>query len=206
MTVDVNGHIAIRAKPGDQAKPTEVVLTNSRYAGKPIRISINRTFLYRAMQLGLNDFCLYGEDSALLCRGFDRQYVWMPLDKESTIPAAEDCIRIESPQGELAAPIPQPTNPRSVPPVSEPTTNTTGKTATNGQAKPETATGKSSRHKAKQQDITALIDQAIKFRTAAHDLMHEAGELAKALKQHRRQSRAVQQTLDQIRTLKGLGV
>ena len=70
-------------------------------------------------------------------------------------------------------------------------------TKTNGQVrKPKTS----------QHDIGTLIEQAVKLRTALHDRTHEAGELVRALKQHRRQSRAVQQTLDQIRTLKGLGV
>jgi hypothetical protein len=135
----------------------------------------------------------------------------MPLEPGAAIEPSEGSIRIESPKAQASAPAttsppPQPKTERKVQPVSEPIANTNGKATSNGQARTETATSKSSRHKAKQQDIAALIDQAIKFRTAAHDLMHEAGELAKALKQHRRQSRAVQQTLDQIRTLKGLGV
>ena len=70
----------------------------------------------------------------------------------------------------------------------------------NGQARKTTS------RKASQQDIAGLIERTIKFRTALHDLTHEAGDLVKALKQHRRQTRAVQQTLDQIRTLKTLGV
>ena len=36
--------------------------------------------------------------------------------------------------------------------------------------------------------------------------MYEASGLVKGLKQHRRQSRAVQQTIEQLRTLKTLGV
>ena len=51
----------------------------------------------------------------------------------------------------------------------------------------------------------ALINQAEKLRTALHDLMYEAGGLVKALKQHRRQSRAIQSTLASLRQLKGLG-
>ena len=89
--------------------------------------------------------------------------------------------------------------------MNETTTNPNNKAASNGHTKPE-STSKPSRRKSSQQDIGALIEQAVKLRTALHDRMHEAGELVKALKQHRRQSRAVQQTLDQIRTLKTLGV
>jgi len=209
VTIDLNGQVAIRAraadKEGEKAKPTEVVLTNSNWTGEPTRININRTYLQRAMKLGLHDLALYGEESALLCQSFDRKFLWMPLSSESAIPPADDAVRIESPQGKLAAIVPQPTNPRSIPPISEPT-NTSGKAATNGHAKPEVANHKASSRKAAQQDLTALIEQAEKFRTAAHDLTHQANGLVKALKQHRRQSRAVQQTIAQLRTLRTLGV
>lgn len=63
---------------------------------------------------------------------------------------------------------------------------------------------KANRRKSGQQDFLKLIDHAIKFRTALHDRMHEAGELVKALKQHRRQSKAIQSdlsTISQVKTL-----
>ncbi len=81
-----------------------------------------------------------------------------------------------------------------------------GQAATNGQAKPEIANRRTSNRKGGQQDIAGLIEQAEKFRTAAHDLTHQANELVKALKQHRRQNRAIECTLASIRQLKGLGV
>jgi hypothetical protein len=205
VTIDVNGHIAIRAKAADQAKPTEVVLTNSHFAGEPIRINTNRKYLAHAMKLGLQDFCLYGDSSPLLCQGFGRQYVWMPLNAESAIPPADDAVRIESPQGELAAPIPPFVTPQKVPSMSEPTT-TTGKPASNGKAETNSQTHKASRRKAALQDLAALIEDAEKLRTAAHDLMHQASGVVKGLKQHRRQSRAIQNTLASLKQLKTLGV
>ena len=56
------------------------------------------------------------------------------------------------------------------------------------------------------QDIAALIDQAVEFRTALHNLMQQSTGLVKALKQHRRQSKAIQNTLASIKQLKTLGV
>ena len=205
VTIDLNGSIAIRAKAADQAKPTEVILTNSRWIGEPIRININRTYLQRAMKLGIRDLCLYGDSSPLSGLDGERRYVWMPLDGNSAIPPADDAIRIESPQGEIAAPIPQSATPRKAPVMSEPI-NTTGKAATNSQAKSDTTSPKASRRKASQQDLAALIDQAVKFRTALHDLMHESSGLVKALKQHRRQNKAIQNTLESLKQLKTLGV
>jgi hypothetical protein len=216
LTIDLNGSIAIRAKPAEKenekAKPTEVVLTNSQWTGDPFRIAVNRTYLQRAMKLGLSDLSLYNPDSALLCQSFDRKFVWMPLDKGAAIEPAADVIRIASPKGTIAAPIPQSVTPKEVPPMSEPTINanskpaSNGKSETNGQAKTGTTNPKTSRRKTGQQDIAALIDQAVKFRTALHDLMHESSGLVKALKQHRRQNKAIQSTLESLKQLKTLGV
>jgi hypothetical protein len=214
LTIDLNGHIALRVKgvdkEGEKAKTMEVVLTNSRCTGEPIRINTNRRYLQRAMTLGLNDLSLYGENAKLFCQGFERKFVWMPLGPGSSILPANDAVRIESPQGEIASPISEPVTPKEVPPMSVPTTTTTGKAASNGkaetQAQTEAKPRKAPSRKGSQQDIAALIDQAVKFRTALHDLMHESSGLVKALKQHRRQNKAIQNTLASLKQLKTLGV
>jgi uncharacterized tellurite resistance protein B-like protein len=96
--------------------------------------------------------------------------------------------------------------------VNETATNTSakaetnGRAATDGQAKPEAANRRTSKRKGAQQNIAGLIEQAEKFRAAAHDLTHQANDLVKALKQHRRQNRVIETTLASIRQIKGLGV
>ena len=218
VTLDLNGHVAVRAKGADSPQPTEIVLTGSSSSGEPIRINTNRDYLARAMRLGLREVSITSNKTALACFDERRHFVWMPLDADSAIAPAKDAIRIESPGADSEKPVTKPRIERKVSPVSETVTNQNGNAAakvngqSNGHAK---ANGhnrinrqarKATSPKAGQQDIAALIEQAVKLRTALHDRMHEAGELVKALKQHRRQSRAVQQTLDQIRTLKTLGV
>ena len=209
VTLDVNGHIAIRAKSADQAKPTEVVLTNSHCSGEPTRININRMYLKRAMRLGLRELCLYGAEAALLGHADNRKLVWMPLEPGAAIQPTEGSLCIESPKAEASASISPPLKPkteRKVQPVSEPIANTNGNGHAQANGHATKTNGQVRKPKTSQHDIGALIEQAIKLRTALHDRMQEAGELVRALKQHRRQSRAVQQTLDQIRTLKTLGV
>ena len=90
--------------------------------------------------------------------------------------------------------------------MSEPMITTTDKATIIGQAKTDTTNLKPSRRKVALQDLAALIEEAEKLRTAAHDLMCQASGVVKGLKQHRRQNRAVQQTIAQLRTLKSLGV
>ncbi len=218
VTLDLNGHVAVRAKPSDSTRPTEVVLTGSSFSGEPIRVNTNRNYLARAMRLGLRELNITSDETALACFDEHRQYVWMPLSAESAIPPATDAIRIESPGTGVETPATQPQTRRRVSPVTEPVTNSNGNAdsngngqanghaKTNGQAKTNGEARKTTGRKAELQDAAALIEQAEKLRTALHDLMHQANGLVKAQKQHRRQSRAIQSTLDSIRQLKGLGV
>jgi biopolymer transport protein ExbD len=198
VTLDVNGSVAVRAKPVDQDTPTEVVLTNSQSSGEPVRININRKYLRRAMQIGVQGFCLFGDDAALLGQGENLKYIFMPLEPGAAIKPAEDCIRIESPKGETIVPV----QPRKAMPVNE-TNSTNAKAESN--AKAET-NSKPRRRKVSQQDLAALIDQAVQFRSALHTLMQQSTGLVKALKQHRRQNRAIQSTLESLKQLKSLGV
>ena len=215
VTLDLNGRVAIRAKAADQTKPTEIVLSGSSWSGEPVRLNINRKYLARALKLGFHDLLVFGAKVPVVCHDEHRHFVWATLDPDSAIPPADDAIRIEPPQATADGPNPNPKPKRRVPIVSEPSTNSNGNghapanatasanghaAKTNGQARK--ATGR----KAELQDAAALIEQAEKLRTALHDLMYQASGLVKALKQHRRQSRAVQQTLASLRQLKGLGV
>ena len=93
--------------------------------------------------------------------------------------------------------------------MPEPSSISSGNAASNGHAKTNGRTklnGETRKVKASRQDITALIEEATKLRTALHDLLHQASALVKSLKQHRRQSRAVQNTIASLRQLKTLGV
>jgi hypothetical protein len=218
VTLDLNGQIVVRAKPSDSDQPTELVLTGSSFSGEPVRVNINRTYLARALRLGIRELSFVDDKTAIL--GFDdtRQYVFMPLDPESAIPPAEDAIRIESPVSSAAVPPSANLKPeRKLQPVSEPihTTNTNGNGSTNGHA----ANGSGANGHVKTnghvrngaarktgQDIDGLIRQAEALRTAQREHLTKTGELLKALKRHRRQSRALQTTIASLRQLKTLGV
>jgi hypothetical protein len=216
VTLDLNGHVAIRAKGADSPRPTEVVLTGSSFSGESIRVHMNRNFLARAMRLGLRELSITDDKTAFVCVDDRRQYVWMPLTPEAAIPPAKDPIRIESPEANPETPVTQPRTRRKVSPVPDPISNPNGNAAsngngqTNGHAKTNgqanATSSKSGRRKVSQQDIAGLIEQAVQFRTALHNMVQQSSGLVKALKQHRRKSRAIQNTLDSLKQLKTLGV
>ena len=215
VTLDLNGDITIRAKAVDQAKPTEIVLANSSWSGKPVRLNLNRKFLARALKLGFYDLLVYGDKVPVVCHDEHRHFVWATLDPESAIPPAADAIRIESPSAEPQAPATQPQTRRRISPVSEPVSNpsqdapssangsSNGHARTNGRAKHN---GEARRTKASQQDIASLVQQAEALRTSLRDTQLKTNELLKGLKAHRRRSRVLQSTIASLRQLKTLGV
>jgi hypothetical protein len=214
ITVDLNGQIAIRAKAADQPKVTEVVLTSSTCSGEPIRLNMNRKFLARAARLGFRELLVYGDKVPVLCQDASRQFVWALLDPNPTIPPPKDPIRIESGQAATDIPTPKPKTRRRTPTVSQPTNNSNGNgqpqassqppaneqaAKTNGQAH---RTGR----KPSREDVVGLIRQAEATRSVLRDALVKTNELVKALKQHGRRNRAIQNTLASLRQLKTLGV
>jgi hypothetical protein len=231
VTLDLNGSVAIRAKGEKQDRPTELVLSRATHSGVPIRINTNRKFLVRALKLGFRELFVFGDTLPVLCKDEQRQYVWALLDPSLAIASAKDAIRIESPKAEESKPTSPTTKPkieRNKQPVSEPiaSQNGNGHAQANGQANGQTnghangpANGQTNGHasringqprrimpKAGQQDLVGLIQQTETLRTALRDTLVKTNELVKGLKWHRRQSRAVQNTIASLRQLKTLGV
>jgi len=193
--------VAIRGKAADQKQATELVLTNSCRAGDEVCISINRQYLARAVRFGLTDLCFYGNNSALLGHGEDCRYVWMPLTPDTAVKTSNDVLRVESPRGTPAVPVPQPKE-EKVTPMSEPNNSAASSTEGTGQASPR----KVSRRKAALQDLAGLIKQAETMRSALRENLVQTNALLKGLKQHRRHNKAIQNTLESIKQLKTLGV
>ena len=86
VTVDLNGRVAIRARPAVRGQATEIVLNGSTYSGEPIRISTDRRYLSRALALGFRELQLFDPRAPIQCRDTQRQYVWALLDPDSAVP------------------------------------------------------------------------------------------------------------------------
>ena len=54
VTLDLNGHVAVRSKQAE-GRPTEVVLSGSTLSGEPLLINTNRQYLLRALKLGFRE-------------------------------------------------------------------------------------------------------------------------------------------------------
>jgi len=215
ITLDLNGHVAVRARAADQPHPTEVVLNASSWTGEPVRLNTNRTYLARAIKLGFRELCIFGPKVPVVCQGDRQQYVWALLDPDSAIPPADDAIRIESPKAEAGSTVPKSQTRRRKSTVSGTVNNSNGNghatapsaASANGQAtKANGQARKSLSRKAGQQDISGLIQQAESLRTSLRDALVKTHALLKGLKHHRRATRTLENTLGAIRQLKTLGL
>ena len=207
-TLDLNGRVALRGIGSEEKLPTEIVLSNSCYLGKGVRININRQFLARALRFGLDELCLYGKSAALLGRDEHCTYVLMPLDCESAIKPNKKAVRIESPKGTPVAIVLQ-SEERKTPSMTEPANNTEGHAESNGHAENKSQTQSNGQARKgpcrkRGQDIDGLIRQAEALRNSLRDTLVKNNELLKGLKAHRRCNRVMQNTIASLRQLKTL--
>jgi hypothetical protein len=97
MTVDLNGHVIVRARAAGQPRTTELVMTRSEATGAAVRINLNRDHLGRALQLGFTELRVVTAGKPMVCRDDHRTYLLMPLEPKDALPPAADALRIDSP-------------------------------------------------------------------------------------------------------------
>jgi hypothetical protein len=199
VTVELNGHVAVRAKATGQPRPTEVVLRNSTWTGEAVRLNTNRRFLARAIRLGFEQVYCFGPRSPLACQEDRRTYVWALLEPDAAIKPAEDPIRLQSPEAGQADSTSNITLKRRIPPITEPAASASGPSKANGKATTAMPT------KSPSEDFVDLIQETKVVRTALRDALGKTNELLTSLKRHRQRSRTLQNTLASLRQLKSLG-
>ncbi|QVL31617.1 hypothetical protein KIH39_22665 [Telmatocola sphagniphila] len=103
VTVELNGHVAIRARGTESLQTTEVHLNRSQVEGNPLSLALDRDYLRRALQLGFSEFQIVDPDKPIVCQEGSRRFVCMPLGKSSVVASSSEAIRVEllEPQREL---------------------------------------------------------------------------------------------------------
>lgn len=188
LTVDLNGHAAVRARaPGGRG--TELVLTRSHRAGPQVRISVDRRFVTRALDLGFSEFRFASVLRPVVCEGERLTYAFMPLGEGNIVAPDPDDLKAESSGGAVdikPQPEPEPEERKSVMnhvPHEEPVNETATKPA----------------------GFAELLEEAQALQELFRDGLARTTRLVAALKQHRRQAKAVQTTLASLRQLQAVG-
>ncbi len=182
VTLDLNGAVVVRAKSEEQSTATELLLTNSRKQGHELRVSTDRDFLKRAVELGFREIYLRDADLPAFCRTDRRAYLWALLGKDAVLKAQADVQRIESPaaEGVMARTAAERRPTPAVPHVP-----------TDAAKQSDTVT--SSRHieprhaHSDTPSLTDLIAEGESLRATLRDVLAKTRALVAGLKQQRRQ-------------------
>ena len=186
VTVDLCTPPAVRARGSGEGPLTEVILARSTVSGESARLTVDRRQLYRALKLGFAELQIVAANAAVACRDASRVFVFMPLTPEAALPPAKDAVRIPSAEGAITPPSPPPE--RSVPSMAA--SQPHGNGAENNDRSETPVNG-----------LVDLIAEAEAIRDVLHQATGRTARLVAALKQQRRQSRAVEQAMNSLRQL-----
>lgn len=196
VTVDLNGEVVIRSRESSESRTTEVVLARSKAVGEPVRFSMSRTVLARAVAMNFLELRVVNADKPMLFQDEKRQYVVMPLAKELVIGPSNDAICIVSAEPQ---PVAHPsTIERRKRSMSAPSTN--GHNSSNGHSTSNGVSAKtvsSTTPKVSSGGINALIGEALALKGVLRDAYTRTNQLMVALKRQKKQSQAVQASLAQ---------
>lgn len=165
VTLDLNGRVILRAKGATASRSSELILSNSKLHGAPVRLSSNRQYLARAVQLGFRELQITSPTAPIVCRDRQRRYCWAVLSDDSVLPASADPIVVSSPSKSVTRVTSA--KPASVGPRRQPTL-----------AAPPVA----------EPQEPSPIQQATALRDALRAASTAAGQLLRALKRQRRQT------------------
>lgn len=191
VTVDLNGHVAIRSRGEEQTQATELLLANSRLEGSPITWQTNRDFLARAVKLGFREICLSDPRAPAMCEDARRQFIWALLEPQGAIPASADTIRIESPG---AGPTPRASRSRAP-------------RSSNRMSRPQNQqhdSAKADHSESESSTITTLIEEAEALRATLRDATAKLSTLIAGLKRQRKQTRLMRSTLQSLKALQAI--
>jgi len=176
VVLDLGRVVAVRTRcetDGD----AEVVLSRSRVDGVPIRALLDRRFLLRAVRLGFSTFTVPGPNRPFLCRDEARAFLFMPL--EWTDPAV---IQAGGSNDNQPQPVRHEPEPERRPAVAA-------------------SNGSQNQPRRDDDDPAGLLAEAEALRAALQDGLARASRLVAALRQQRKQTRALQAALASLRRL-----
>ncbi len=109
VTLDLGKQAVVRVKGDTDARPVEVVLTNSRVVGMPVRAACDRTHLVTALKLGLSRVAVAGSNRPIVCREGARTYLFMPRPDDAIVPPAQAALPTPRVRGPAKRSSPPPT-------------------------------------------------------------------------------------------------
>jgi hypothetical protein len=194
LTVDLGDVIVVRGRSSPSGPAAEIVLPNSQCSGRPVRFATPRELLLRGLRMGLTQMEITRADGVIVMRDSTRVYGWMPLETSAVVLPEQSMIRVHRPKATLA-PTPDPI---SQPAVSESRSIAMPSLSSNGHSSDE----RRSEANGAFGGIDELLNEAESLRRHLSEAANRATRLVAALKQHRRQTRALEAAVSSIRDLR----
>jgi hypothetical protein len=202
VTLDLNGSVLVRSRGEAGTPPTELKLTNSTKTGTDTRLVTDRTYLARALAMGLTRLHFSDPASPILAQDDRHSYVWATLEKEGAIKPSEDAIVVESPWAPTkinpgrfptvrSTPLPKPK------PVSQPVAAEPAGPVVTSSAVPDNAATDAS-------PSTSPIEQAIHLRGVLREALTATNDLIGSLKRQQKQQRAYKTAIASLKELQGV--
>jgi hypothetical protein len=176
VTLVVGSEVVIRGQFDGQVQPIDLKLPASEATGQPVKVVMYAKCLLRALKLGFTRLEIVRDSTPLCCRDDKRVYVWMPLSEESVKAKLEAAA---------SPPVPQPPSQKDEPPMPEPNGN--GKHPGNGDNS--------------QPQVFDPLVEAEAVKALLMDALTRTSRLISALKNHRKQARAVRAAVQSLREL-----
>lgn len=206
VTLDLNGAVVVRAKSGEQSSVTDLVLRNSRRQGEELKVSSNREYVRRAIQLGFRELHFRDAEAPAFCRDDRRTYFWAVLGKEAVLKPDASATRIESPSVGHAARV-APTKPVATPSHQSPLPDPIGNriamtTSTTNRIQQSTTDANGANGKT----LAALIEEGEQLRATLREVLSRTNALVVGLKRQRQQSNAMRTALRSLRAMQAIEV
>ena len=75
VTLDLNGRVIVTAKTSDESPPAQLKLLASWTRGTPLRVTLKRSMLARALKLGFDHVCFQDHDAPAFSHSAGKTYV-----------------------------------------------------------------------------------------------------------------------------------
>ena len=201
VTLDLNGHVAVRSADQTGDNVAELLLANSRYTGNEVRATMTRDFLKHALSMGLKRIGLDTHKHPLLAVDGNRRFVWMPLTSEPVL-RTEATNVVSSADMKSQSPV----KPEAkVNPEAMPIARTKPVTPRICEHAPVLVTAtKTVKPNVTASEERTVLDEAESLREALRTSLGQVNTLVRSLKNQMRQNRMLRSTLASIKRLQSL--
>jgi hypothetical protein len=195
VTLDLNGHVAIRGQDNAQSPPTELILSQSRREGEQLCVNLNREFLAKAVQLGFREVHFSNTNTPALCVDERRKYLFALLSAEGAIRPSPNMLTIHSIAPETVSGA-KPALSEHTPKPMPKTNRLNVVTAANPPAVAATASAETA--------PANPIEAAVALRDSLRVSLDKTTQLISALKQQKKHSRLMRATLASLKQLQAV--